>query len=290
MQKFHGSGSTQWLLWIMQHVGHCVHPNLVIGSVNSHSLLSHGTLVDITRRLVVVGKGNNRSTNTQNHGRVNLAVCVSRRVRVFSVQILGFHGNHCCFFFFRINVFHNTFIQKIGPCQFRFAIKSLKLNDMLFLQYQLLILNNEQRSTDTTSIRVDADFLCRNISHNRHFGIDIHHSSERSESIHQRLWITMNTDPVSIDKNLAGIGFGNDRWQNIRQVFRRKLFQKFHDRNLCCTRRNVGHERQVLDQSYSLSLGSLSRTHHTPMRIVQLTRLGLFTRSSQRSVTASQMG
>ena len=43
---------------------------------DTHSLLAHGRLVGVTWRLVVVGEGDDGSTDAQNHGGVNLAVRV----------------------------------------------------------------------------------------------------------------------------------------------------------------------------------------------------------------------
>ena len=59
MQELHGARCTQGFLRIVQNVRHGVHANLVVGGINSHGLLTHGTLVSVTRRLVVIWKGNN---------------------------------------------------------------------------------------------------------------------------------------------------------------------------------------------------------------------------------------
>ena len=49
--------SYQWFLWVVQDMCEGVHPHLIVGRVHSHSLLTHGGLVSVTRGLVVIGEG-----------------------------------------------------------------------------------------------------------------------------------------------------------------------------------------------------------------------------------------
>ena len=64
----------------------------------THGLLAHGRLVGVAGRLVVVREGDDGSTDSQNHGRVDLAVsvCLDGGGIIFCscLQILHRHGNH----------------------------------------------------------------------------------------------------------------------------------------------------------------------------------------------------
>jgi hypothetical protein len=85
-QVLHGACRDQRFLRVLQDVGQSVHPDVEVGNVHSHGLFTHGALVSVTRRLVVIGKRNNRGANSQNHGRMNLAMRVRRTVGVFTLD------------------------------------------------------------------------------------------------------------------------------------------------------------------------------------------------------------
>ena len=97
----------------------------------------------------------------------------------------------------------------------------------------------------------------------------------------------MDTNPYTIDEDLCG----------IRVVLGLILFEQFHvslvhELNDGLGRRtntDVTHERQVLDQTASLSFGCFCGTHKTPMGVVQLARLGDFSVTTDGSIRSSQM-
>lgn len=53
---------------------------------------------------------------------------------------------------------------------------------------------------------------------------------------------------------------------------------------------DVRHEGHVLHESHGLSLWRLGGTHHPPVRVVQLTGLGLLPRTSQGGVATTEVG
>ena len=54
---------TRGFLGIVQHMGQGVHADMVIGNVHAHSLLAHGRLIGVTRRLIVVRKRDDAGTH-----------------------------------------------------------------------------------------------------------------------------------------------------------------------------------------------------------------------------------
>ena len=83
MNQFKCAQTTQ--VHTHKHTHLCVHAALEVCAVHAHGLLAHGTLVRVTRRLVVVGEGNDGGTHTQDHGRVDLTVGVGGGVRALRV-------------------------------------------------------------------------------------------------------------------------------------------------------------------------------------------------------------
>ena len=190
MQKLHGPRRTERLLWVMEDVGHGVHSYLVVTGINTHSLLSHGTLVDITGTLVMVGEGNNTGADTQNHTGMNFTVSVRRGVRIFRFQILWFHSHHGCLFLLGVNILNEALHEKICPGQALSSwlhativsgtichTQSLQLQNMMTLDAKILIGHNKEWSTDTSSIRVDTHFLLRNVTDNTDFRVNIDHTT-----------------------------------------------------------------------------------------------------------------
>jgi hypothetical protein len=74
---------------------------------------------------------------------------------------------------------------------------------------------------------------------------------QRAKSIDQELSVTMDTDQLPFTKILQVFGSAITE-QNVRQILRTKLFQNSMT-GTCCSSRNMGHERQVLDKSDGLS-------------------------------------
>mmetsp|Transcript_9533 Transcript_9533/g.28432 ORF Transcript_9533/g.28432 Transcript_9533/m.28432 type:complete len:545 (-) Transcript_9533:2521-4155(-) len=108
VQKLHGTCGTEWFLRVVQHVGHGIHADLVVRRIDSHGLLTHGTLIGVTRRLVVVRERNDGGTDSQNHGGMDLTVGVGRRIGLIRIEIPRIHRHHCGFFLFRVDVFDDS--------------------------------------------------------------------------------------------------------------------------------------------------------------------------------------
>mmetsp|Transcript_19783 Transcript_19783/g.45566 ORF Transcript_19783/g.45566 Transcript_19783/m.45566 type:complete len:498 (-) Transcript_19783:580-2073(-) len=83
IQIRHGACDAERLLRVEEHMRQRIHPQLVVGDVYAHRLLAHGRLVGVTRRLVVVGEGDDRGADAEDHRRVDLAV------RVLVHEIVG---------------------------------------------------------------------------------------------------------------------------------------------------------------------------------------------------------
>ena len=89
---------------------------LVVGGIHAHGLLAHRTLIRVARRLVVVGERNDGRTDAQNHGGVNLAVCLVGAVHVLQLrQIARGHGDQTGLFLLAVDQLNETRGQQIVP-------------------------------------------------------------------------------------------------------------------------------------------------------------------------------
>lgn len=140
-QVLHGARGDKWFLRIVQDVSKCVHANVEVGNVDAHGLFSHGRLIRVPRRLnqkqcvyskkifqslvpsstmtaclVVVGEWDDGSTDTQDHGRVDLTVSVSRAVgNTLFLEVIRSHGEHHCLLLQSVNVFNHTTRHQVLP-------------------------------------------------------------------------------------------------------------------------------------------------------------------------------
>ena len=74
LEMLHRACRNERTLRIIKHMGHRVHALPKVRRVNSHSLLTHSTLVRITGTLVVIRERNDRSADAEDHRGVNLTV------------------------------------------------------------------------------------------------------------------------------------------------------------------------------------------------------------------------
>lgn len=58
----------------------------------------------------MVGERNNRRAHTQDHRRVNLAMCERCLLGLLRVEVLQLHGDHSSLLFFDIQEFNQTFL------------------------------------------------------------------------------------------------------------------------------------------------------------------------------------
>jgi hypothetical protein len=106
-EELHSSGRTKRLLRVMQYMCHGIHSDLVVRSVDSPSF--HCTLVRVTRRLVMIGKGMIEAHTPKSWTDESHCVCGGRYRSSVSKSFIY---NHSRFFLFRINVFNETFHEQ----------------------------------------------------------------------------------------------------------------------------------------------------------------------------------
>eukprot|EP00967_Tisochrysis_lutea_P083235 scaffold115591_cov32-Tisochrysis_lutea.AAC.4 len=134
MKVRHRARDAERFLRIVEHICHGVHPQLVIGDVHAHGLLAHGGLVRVTRRLVVIGEGNDGCADAEDHRRVDLAMGVPVHL-VICAQVAEIHCDHHGLFFL-----------------------SVDLSDVFFADHQTLVLHDENRPAATAGVGEEAEF------------------------------------------------------------------------------------------------------------------------------------
>ena len=167
MEILHGFGYDQWLLRIVENISEGIHPEMVVARVNSHSLLSHCTLIGVSWRLIVIWEWNDRGTDSQYHRRVDLTVSILVLLLGLKIvlDIFGEHGNHSRFFLFDIKKLNEAFPEEL----LEHPLLLEDHFDMLSPDHHLVIFNNEHGSLHSSGIGVYLDLLLFDISHDRIF-------------------------------------------------------------------------------------------------------------------------
>eukprot|EP00962_Isochrysis_galbana_P042386 scaffold15837_cov99-Isochrysis_galbana.AAC.4 len=104
----------------------------------------------VTRRLVVVGEGNDRGADAEDHRRVDLAM----RVPVHPVvgpQVVEVHRDHHRLLLLGVDVLDQAVGDALGPVKARILLIA-QLGDMLFPDDQPLILHDEDGPATPPSI------------------------------------------------------------------------------------------------------------------------------------------
>mmetsp|Transcript_57052 Transcript_57052/g.100154 ORF Transcript_57052/g.100154 Transcript_57052/m.100154 type:complete len:607 (+) Transcript_57052:305-2125(+) len=224
MHVLHRAGRGEGLLRVVQHVGHRVHAHLEGGQIDAHGLLAHRRLVGVTRGLVVIREGNDGRADSKDHGRVDLAVRESRRIRLVcrQAQIFGLHRHHAGLFLLRVNQFHQAVAEEILPAvatgvtvllhRVFFVHRTacpVQLIDVLLLDRELLVLaHHKQRAHDAAQIGVNAHLAALDVAHDRHFRINIAPAAQLDEIVDQVIGVVVHTHPVTVHKHLGGLRNG----------------------------------------------------------------------------------
>ena len=276
----------------------------------------------------MIGEGNDTGTNTKNHTWVDLAVCPSVclltedrpytlvgifffRKRISSLKLLGnfqvfrCHGNHDRFFFFSINIFHDTRLHKTIPTEvtfpalFRIEVRwqllvLFQLADVLLIEHQRaavlaigVIVDDVQWPANTASVGEDLKLPLTDIPNQTNLVRDHVTSTKGRHGVDEVSRVTMNTNPDTVDEDLGGI------WRHLRlellQDFHVTLNHEIDDGLARCTNGNIAHERQVLDQTTSLTFWCFCRAYQTPMGVVKLPRFGDLSVTTNRGIRPTKM-
>lgn len=76
VQEVHAARDDQGLLRVVQDMSQSIHSELVVAGINTHGLLSHGGLIGVPWRLVVIWEGNDACAHAQDHRRMDLTMSV----------------------------------------------------------------------------------------------------------------------------------------------------------------------------------------------------------------------
>ena len=291
VQVLHGPGRDEGLLRVAEHVSLRVHPHLVVGDVHSHGLFSHGTLVRVTRRLVVVWERDDGRAHAQDHRRVDLAVRVGGRVRVIRVvpgrlEVVDGHGDHRGLLLLDVDVLDGARLDQGLPALAR-VLALGQLHDVALGHAQLLVVDDEQRPAASTVVGRQPELLEPDVVDDAHLGVEVRLPPEGPERGDELGGVSVHADPRTIDENLGGGGDG--RRQDLLERLGVPVLERLEHRPRRAPDADVGHQRQVLDQSTGLSFRCLCRANHAPLRVVQLARLGELSLSADGRVDAPQV-
>eukprot|EP00964_Phaeocystis_antarctica_P006427 scaffold3475_cov91-Phaeocystis_antarctica.AAC.2 len=177
----HGPRDSEWLLRVIEYVRQRVHPQLVVGDVDAHCLLAHRALVGVARRLVVVGEGDDRGADAEDHRRVDLAVRVAVH-RVVGAQIRKVHCNHHCLLLLGVHELNQPIGEQLGEAEARLLLVA-QLAYVRLLEEQFLLLDDEDGPAAPPRVRKEAQFARGNVAHHR----DLCRNLEAAPQLAQRL-------------------------------------------------------------------------------------------------------
>mmetsp|Transcript_16479 Transcript_16479/g.64296 ORF Transcript_16479/g.64296 Transcript_16479/m.64296 type:complete len:1268 (+) Transcript_16479:614-4417(+) len=295
LEELHRARDNQRLLRVPEDVRHRVHAQLEVGDVHAHSLLAHSRLVGIARTLVVVGEGNDRAADAEDHRGVDLAVR-ERRVRGAEAGVLEVthaHADHHRLLLLAVDELDAAVVDQRLPAEAAIlevagARLVLQPLDVTLLHHQVLVVHNEQRPAAAAGVRVQPQLLVADVVHDRHLPVESVVAAQGAQTTGQLVGVVRDTHPGAVDEDLGCA------WDVLRVhavEHRDALFvQELHHRPGRGADCDVAHERQVLHKPARLALGRLGRADEAPVRVVQLARLRQLSLAADGRVQAAQMG
>mmetsp|Transcript_33705 Transcript_33705/g.69614 ORF Transcript_33705/g.69614 Transcript_33705/m.69614 type:complete len:290 (+) Transcript_33705:1666-2535(+) len=263
-------GLDEGLLGVVEHVGQRVDAHLEVGGIDAHSLLAHGGLVGVAGGLVVVGEGDDTRAHAQHHRGVDLAVCVA--VQVAASHVFDEHGDVACLLLHDVDVLDELLAQQLRPGGL------LVLEDVGALHVQQPVLvHYQQRAHEAAVVGGDEELALRNVA--RHADLvdhaaDGHFTALVAEGARKVLRLVRHPHPHPVHKHLGPAHVcAESRGGQLLQVLHPASLKQLNDDLGRAADADVRHERQVLHQPARLPLRRLRRTHHPPLRVVQLARL-----------------
>lgn len=101
----------------------CLHADLVVGTVQAHGLFRHGTLQCVLGCLVVIRERNDRTSDSEQHGGMNLTMGVPQPL--ISLQVTQIHSNQTSLFLLYIQILNQPLILQVSEGKLPDQIRSL---------------------------------------------------------------------------------------------------------------------------------------------------------------------
>jgi hypothetical protein len=225
--------------------------------------------------------------------RLAVAEVLSVFGRACGREVLGGHCNHDRFLLFGVEELDLARLEQVVPRvvvlvvgRKRLVLRLLESADVVLGDDELLLLrDDEERSTDAASVRVEPELLLTDIADDRDLRLDVGTPAQADEVFRELVGVAVDADPDAIDEDLgcrrrAGV---------LLELLETPLVEELLDRGRVGADRDVRHEREVLDKTARLTFGRLGRADHAPVRVVQLARLGNLAVAADRRVAPPQM-
>eukprot|EP00754_Rhynchopus_humris_P041554 Rhum_TRINITY_DN25108_c0_g1::Rhum_TRINITY_DN25108_c0_g1_i1::g.181333::m.181333 len=305
----HRLRTSKRLVRVVKHVRCGVVASKEVADVHAHGLLAHRGLVRVPRRLVVVGEGDNRGTDAEDHGRMDFAMSVRGVLGLHNhtvLVLLALHlqsvlveGNHDRVLLLHVDQVDQLALHQLRPRQQGVLIVlvplvlDVLLADTCLVPHDVVlvteVVHNEQRPRQTSGVRPDAKLPLLQIPDNRHLLWQVLRPTLQLEVADHRLRVGMDADPVTVDEDLRGGRGGNLRRGDAVDVLRVPLVQVRHDRGRRGSVRDLRQKGEVLDKSDGVSFGRLGRADVPPLRGVEKTGASLLTSTVNRRVQTTQV-
>ena len=148
---------------------------------------------------------------------------------------------------------------------------------MILFNLQFVIIDNVKWSLYTTIISEKADLFSGEVPHNRDLSPYAKITSQVPELLIERSSILCTSNPVTVDKHFRESLVSKLSWGYLIELQHAPILQLLDDVVRFRTDRHKSHQSEIFHETAGLTFRSLSRTHHSPMSVMELTRLGQFT-------------
>ena len=219
----------------------------------------------------MVWERNDRGTDAQDHGGMNLTVSVGIGGSLL-LEVPDVHGDHGSLLLLDVEEFTETLSECVVEVHRIFASR-LEFLDVLFLQDDLRVLDDEEGPLHPARVREEPHLLVGDIPDDGDLLRNLETSPQLLDAGDEVIGIGVRSYPSTIHEDFHTFAISDRELVVKAQSLDAKVLQDRDQLGCCRADRDESHEGEVLHQAACSTLRSLSRADHPPVGVVELTRL-----------------
>ena len=248
----------------------------------------------------MVREGNDRSTDAKNHTGMNLAMRISLNESRFGpsrrltplelltlLQVGDVHRYHGRLLFLDVEKFDQALLQSIVEVH---AMLLPHLVNMVPAKDKTpLLVDDEEGALDAAGICVEPNLLVGYVSDDRDLFRDLKVPAQVLDGFDQIISVVMGPPPITIHEDFDVFASTDHRLRHLVYPLHSKVFKNTRHVSHRTPDTDKSHQRQILDQPASCSLGCLGRANHAPVGVVELAGFGEFASLGDRGIQPAQV-
>ena len=273
---------------VVESMGDGVKHHVLVGCAEAHSLFGHGALEGVFGRLVVVGEGDERRADSEQHGGVNFAMrvvfVIDHALSILQLEERWVHRDQSRFFLLHVQIFNQPSTNELLNVDRRLEV--------LLLQQDFVAPDNQQRSAASATISQNLDFTTIGVLADRSKMRDDAFPLGPLENVEDIFAFAGEAAPVAIHAYRGLVLYVLEIGPCAVVYYLAVHFQQVHYLYylvLVALGCHFAEKCKIFDDAYAFPFGGLGRADHAEVGVVQQTWLRCLGPGENRSHHSAQM-